>query len=469
MPSAADTVLQEPRLAGIKDVAKLAVPIIAGTMSFAAMQFVDQAMVGHLGDAELAAVGSAGIWAFTISTFQLGIVGCVSTFASQSLGRGAHEDCARYAWQGIYIALIAGLLAGLFWPLAPWLFGFMRHSAEVTRLEVTYFQIRLFGYGFIGLQGALVAFFQAVNRPYPAMGTVLISNALNVVLNYGLIFGHLGMPRLGVAGAAVATVLALGINVLLLIALFLSPSCNRRFRSRHNWRPNPERMRELVRIGWPAGVSVFMDVANWSIFTSILIGYFGTIQLAGHVATMELLHLSFMPALGMQHAVTVIVGQWIGRGDIRRAKARTYTAMKLCAVYMTSMGILLAIFARPIVGIVFRQGPEVVAVAQTLLIVGAVFQAFDAVNVVAMGALRGAGDTRFMAFMLVAFGYGLFLPVAWFLSVVLGLQALGAWIGATIYIILLSVVLFRRFHGESWSHIRIFDSDVENPGAMSRE
>ncbi len=438
-------------------------------MSFAAMQFVDQAMVGHLGDAALAAVGSAGIWAFTISTFQVGIVGCVSTFASQSLGRGAHEDCARYAWQGIYIALIAGLLAGFFWPLAPYLFGFMRHSPEVTELEVTYFQWRLFGYGFIGLQGALVSFFQAVNRPYPAMATVLASNGLNVLLNYGLIFGKLGMPRLEVAGAAIATVLALFFNVILLVALFLSPSCNRRFHTRRNWRPSIERMRELVRIGWPAGVSVFLDVANWSIFTSILIGFFGTIQLAGHVATMELLHLSFMPALGMQHAITVIVGQWIGRGDIRRAKARTYTAMKLCAVYMGTMGILLAVYAKPLVGVVFRQGPEVVALAQTLLIFGAVFQACDAVNVVAMGALRGAGDTRYMAAMLMLFGYGVFLPLAWFLSVVLGMQAVGAWIGATVYIILLSGVLFRRFHGERWRNIMIFDRDMRTGPALPGE
>jgi MATE family multidrug resistance protein len=460
--------LEEPRLTGLKEVVKLAGPIIVGTMSFAAMQFVDQAMVAQLGDAALAAVGSAGIWAFTISTFQLGIVGTVSTFASQSLGRGAHEDCARYTWQGVYIALIAGLLAAVFWPLAPWMFGLMGHEPRVTELEISYFQVRLFGYGFIGLQGALISFFQAVNRPYPAMGTVLISNGLNILLNYCLIFGHFGMPRLEVAGAAVATVLSLGFNVLLLIALFLSPSCNRRFKTRRNWRPSLERMRELARIGWPAGMSVFMDVANWSIFTSILIGYFGTIQLAGHVATMELLHLSFMPALGMQHAVTVIVGQWIGRGDIRRAKARTYTAMKLCAVFMTSMGILLALYAKPIVGGLFHQGPEVVAVAQSLLIVGAIFQAFDAVNVVAMGALRGAGDTRFMAAMLVMFGYGLFLPLAWFLSVVMGLQALGAWIGATIYITLLSVVLFRRFHNEGWRHIRIFDSDMPEETATPR-
>ncbi len=465
------------RYEGLTEVTKMAAPIVFGQLSYVLMQFADQVMVARLGTAALAATGPAGLWFFIFSTFFLGIAGCVSTFASQSLGRGQKEQGASYAWQGIYIGMVGGVLGMAIWPFADDLFGLMGHTPEVTRLGVQYFRIRMFGYVFLCWQAALTSFFQAVNRPRVPMVAAWVANILNIGLNYVLIFGKFGFPRLEVAGAAWATVIAMAIQVAILHAVFLSKPLTREFETRSRYAFDWLKARELVRIGWPAGLSLFLDVFNWGVFTSFLVGRCGDLQMAAHNVAINFLHVAFMPAVGLNHAIAPIVGQWIGRKNIATAKQRTYTTLKLAIGFMTMAGLCFAIFAKPLTRIFFSTDPQVVELAAVLLILAALFQAFDAVNIVVLGALRGAGDTRWVMWAMLIGAYVFFLPVATFLSMDeialsripgvpaawvlpgLGLEAKGAWIGATVYIIALSGVLLWRFHGERWRDIRIFEHD----------
>lgn len=450
---------QEPRLAGLAEVLRMAAPIIAGTLSYTVMHFVDAVMVSRISDEAFAAVGSSGVWVFTLATFFLGVVGCVSTFAAQSFGRGEKADCARYTWQGVYVSLATGLLAIGFWPISESLFRIMQHGPEVARLEVIYFKVRLLGFAFLAWQAALAGFFQAVNRPVIPMTVAVVANLVNGILDYALIFGKFGFPRWGIAGAAAATVIAQMVQVGLLQAVFLSGAFHASFETRSAGAVSFTKIRELLRIGWPNGLTFLMDILNWAVFTSFIVGYFGTVQLAAHNAATAFIHLSFMPAVGLNHAVAPIVGQWIGRGRILTAKARTYTALKLAIGYMVTVGLILALLGPYLIRWCFTDNPEIVRLGRILLILAAVFQGFDATNIVTMGALRGAGDTRFMMWAFFAAGYLLFLPVAFMLAFALGWGAVGAWIGATVYIIALSGVLLHRFHFEAWRHIRIFERD----------
>ena len=454
-----DSVLEESRWAGVREVMGMSGPIILGTMSHTAMQFVDQTMISRLGIDAFAAAGSAGIWSFVLGCFIIGVVGCVSTFVSQSLGRGQTANCARYGWQGIYISLLAGVLAAALWPVAGPLFDLMEHAPEVTRLELTYFRIRLFGYVSMAWVAALTAFFQATGRPGTPMWTGIVANILNLVLNYGLIFGHLGLPRLEIAGAAWATVISVTAHAAMLQGVFLGPRTHTRYRTRRAYAFDPARCKELLRIGLPSGISFFMDVANWGIFTSFIVGRFGTVALAAHNAAIGFMHISFMPAVGLNHGIAPIVGKRIGEGNVALAEARTYTAMRIAIAYMTVMGLIFAVFGSTMIRVVFKQPPDVVALGHTLLILAAIFQAFDAVNITVMGALRGAGDTRWIAVVMFLFAYFFFLPLAIVLAFFARMGALGAWIGATAYIIGLSGILFARFRGERWRHIRIFTQD----------
>ena len=447
------------RWEGFREVARMAGPIVLGALSFTIMQFVDQIMVARLGADALAAVGSSGLWAYTLSALILGIVACVSTFASQSYGRGDLPSASRFAWQGIYLSLGAVLISLILWPLSTPLFTSMQHTAEVTRLELIYFKLRLIGYVFFAWQATLSSFFQAIGRPSIPMYIAIVANIMNVVLDYGLIFGHFGLPAWGIGGAAIATVLSMAVQCALLQYVFMSKSLDREYKTRSTFAFDPTRIRDLFRIGWPSGMASLLDVANWAIFTSYIVGRLGTVQLAGQTAAINFMQLSFIPVIGLSFATTALVGQWIGRGNIPIAKARAITAMKMGAVSMLLSGTIMALAGGPLIRVFFSADPEVVSVGRNLLILAAIFAAFDAIGIVAMGALRGAGDTRWVMVMTFFATYFFSLPLAFFLAWPMGWGAEGAWIGATIYIIFLSFMLYWRFNSGKWRHIRIFSED----------
>jgi MATE family multidrug resistance protein len=431
-------------------------PIVLGTLSFTIMQFCDQWMVAYLGTEALAAAGSAGLWSYTLSTMLLGIVGCVSPFAAQSLGRGQKENCARYAWQGIYLSVFAGLIALMLWPLSGSLFRSMGHSETVTGFELSYFRIRLLGYIPMAWGTALAAFFQSVNHPRIPMYAALVGNSSNLVLNYLLIFGKFGFPRWGIAGAATATVISQFMQTGIQQAVFMNRRYHAEYGTRTAFAYDAARLRELFRVGWPNGMNMFLDIFNWGIFTSFVVGYFGDRSLAAHNVAISFMHVCFMPAIAVNQGIAVIVGQWLGRGDIPRAKARTYTAIRLTMGYMFVMGVIFAVFGRHLIGAIFSSDPAVIRLGHQLLILAAIFQAFDAVNIICLGSLRGAGDTRWVMWAMFIGAYLFFLPLSLVLAFVLEGATVGAWIGATTYIILLSGVLFFRFYGERWRHIDIF-------------
>lgn len=441
----------------------MAGPIVMGSMSFVAMDFADKYMVAQLGTEPLAAIGSASIWSYILASVILGIVGCISTFVSQSVGRKEAHNAGSYAWQGFYISLSAGALSLAIWPLSAPLFGLMGHAETTTQMEVAYFDIRLLGYMPFAWATALSAFFQAINRPAVPMYVTLFANVINIFLNYALIYGHFGMPAMGIAGAAWGTILSQFAQAAVLQVWFLLPQYDGPYRTRSTWRFHPHRFGELIRIGAPAGACQLLDVATWGIFISFIVGRFGDAALAANNAALSIMHVSFIPAIALNQAIAPIVGQWIGRGDIPRAKARTYTAIKLCGMYMTVMGIFFAIFGEPFIRL-FNDDPEIISLGWSLLIVAAIFQFSDSTNIVLMGALRGAGDTRWVMWATLIGAYIGFQPMAAFLALVYPGGPLWAWIGAAIYLIFLSMVLFRRFQSERWKGIQIFRSPTSDGG-----
>lgn len=469
--------VQEGRWDGLREVTRMAWPIMLGNLSFVIMDFVDKYIVSTL-DKEgaepvhLAAIGSAGLWAYVLGMFFVGIAQCVSTFVSQSYGKGQPEDCSRYAWQGIYISFLTGVVVLAFLPFADPFFALMRHGSEVTELELTYFRIRIFAFVLVASEVALASFFQAIGRATLPMTSTIAANVVNIVLAYTLVLGHFGMPAMGIAGAATATLLALLFQVLMLLSFFLSARVDSAYHSRRTWRFESAKAAELFRIGWPSGLSNFLDVAAWGIFTSFIVGGFGAVQLGAHVGAINFMHLCFLPAMGLGMATTPIVGQWLGRGNYEMARKRAITAVKCAMVIMTSIGIVLAVFGRQLMGI-FSTDPEVIDLGRRLLILAAVFAGFDAISIVLMGALRGAGDTRWVMAALMIGAWMINLPLALLFARVMDLGALGAWYGATTYIILLSIAFAWRFYRGEWRHINIFTSDgtaaVDNAVAVAAQ
>ena len=465
-----------PNASGVREVLWLAFPIILAMASSTLMGFVDYWMISRLGVDEAAAASPAGITIFTFISFFSGILSCTNTFVSQSFARRDYGECSRYVWQGLYIALLAGLGGLLLWPAAPGLFALFNHGLRVQPLETTFFQSRLPSIWSLVAVTSMTGFFQGIGRPRLPMFAAVAANILNAFLNWVFIFGHLGSPAMGIFGSGLATSIAGAFQVALLVGLFLSGEYARTYRSRSLWRLNRSRMAQLLRIGWPAGVSWTLDVGTWGIFFNFIVGPMGEISLAANNMAGQILHMSFMPTVGLGIATTVLVGQNIGRGDLVTARARGRTALLLGMGYMFLMGVMFFVFRERLIRL-FLPVPAsaqeaatqaaIVALGARILILAALFQAFDAMGIVTASALKGAGDTRFPAVVTVIYGLALFLPLCGVFTWIKDWGVVGAWGAATIYICVLGLTLLVRWRGRAWESIDIFAAKPFRPEQLS--
>ena len=448
----------------LKELLALSFPVIIAMATHTLMGFVDTAMLASYGPNELAAVGASGVIAFTVIAFIFGTSNCTSTFVSQSMGRGELGECARYTWQGVYFGLAAQLLVI---PIAlggPLIFAAFGHEKALQGLESQYFAIRMAHVAATAAYAALSSFFQGIGRPGLPMVAAIIANLFNAALDYVLIFGVWGFPEMGIRGAAIATTVASYLQVLILFGFFLHRAMHERFGTRSSWRLDLGRLRRLLWIGAPAGLNFMLDVASWAVFTNLLIGKLGRNILAANTATHSIMGLSFMPAVGLNKGVTVLVGQYIGRRNIPAAKRMAYLGIGVAMVFMVLMGLVFLVFREPLIAFFVRPGPklseaarlEIIRTGSVMLLLAALFQAFDAVGIVATGALRGAGDTRFAAVVCVASAWGILLPLGYALTFPAGLGYVGAWIAAAIHIAIVGLCLFWRFASEAWRKIDIF-------------
>jgi MATE family multidrug resistance protein len=440
---------------------RLAGPVVVSTLSCTLMQFVDRFMVSRLGTDALAAVLPAGFVSFLPGGFALGVITSLNTFVSQSVGRNARAECSSYSWQMIYLVLAYFLaVITVLWPAAPRIFQWMGQPASVAALEVVYLRLLL-----LAQAGSLVnwvsnQFFMGIHRPVITMVSALCGQVVNVVASYLLIFGKLGLPALGIAGAGWGTCAGIGVAALINISAFLSRPIQSEFQARDMWRPDLAQMRALLRVGLPAGVGLMVNVAVWGVVLYTLVGRFGKEALAATSAVLSCTHLSTMPIIGVGVALTAAVGKSIGAGNKERAVRQTRTCLHLGMVYMGSVGVCFFLLRGPLMAF-WSTDPRVVEIGSRILVCAALYQVFYAARIIYDGALRGAGDTIWLALVSSAGAMGV-LGLGGALTTWLfpSLGALGPWIIATLSIVTVGLANRRRFLCRRWTAIDLFQRPV---------
>ena len=443
---------------------RLAGPMVVSTVSFTIMQFVDRFMVSRLGTDALAAVLPAGFVSFLPGGFALGVITSVNTFVSQSLGRGEKAACSNYFWQMVYIGMAYFLVAAaILWPVAPLLFQLMGQPAGVAEMEVIYFRIMLYAHIAAVINWSSNQFFMGIHKPIITMISSLCGQIVNVVANYALIFGKFGLPALGIAGAACGTFAGIAVAALINMGIFLSGPVSREFRSRLTLNLDFGKIRDLLRIGLPAGVGLMVNVAVWGVVLFALVGRFGREALAATSAVLSYTNLSAMPIVGIGTALTAAVGRTIGTGRKPLAIQQTHVCLRIGLLYMGLVGACF-FFLRDSLMVFWSDDPKVIAIGSQILICAALYQVFHATRIIYAGALRGAGDTVWLALVsgvgaIGVLGVGGTL-IAWLFP---SFGALGPWVVATLSIVTVGLANRWRFLQNRWMEIDLFKRRVVAP------
>mgnify|MGYP001048055012 CR=1 FL=1 len=452
------------------DMLFIAAPSVVQMVSYSAMQFVDTVMVTNWGDDPIyvSALGNGGMLAWIPISLVIGMAGVVSSFVSQNLGAGTPRRGAQYAWAQLWISLFAAVLLLSLVPLLPMVYGALGHSAELIELESRYAGIVIMGAIFPMGARSIAQYFFGMHKPIVPMVAALAGNVVNILGNWVLIFGLLGFPELGLTGAAIATVLGGAVEFIVPLVIFLLPWWHRNYETRRPWRPNWTPIKEILRIGMPAGLMFVNEMICFGYLLVGLGGRFGEDQQAAGWIALRYMSLSFMPTVGLSIAITAIVGRLIGMGRLDLAEKRAWLGMALGVGYMGTCATCFILFRYELMGLFVtadmaqESAGELIRVGSMILIAAAVFQVFDAVAVTMTGALRGAGDTLVPSILTIGLSW-LLIVGGGHLAVEFVPQwgALGPWIFASAYIVVLGLCLLVRFKMGAWKKMRLAGPESE--------
>lgn len=456
---------------GFRHVMRIALPMVLSTSSATIMSFVDRMFLGWYSSDAMASALAAGITCWTFLSFFIGTTSYTSTFVAQYFGAGRKDRVPAAVWQGVFFAAGAGMTlacAGIF---ADRIMGIAGHPPAIMRGEVTYFRIMMLGGICPVASSALSGFYSGLGRTRVVMSVEIAGNAVNLVLDYVLIFGKWGFPAWGIAGAAVATVTSGAFIVLAYVSLLLAAPLGREFRVLRAPRFEMDLFARLIRYGFPNGLGWMVDAGAWAGFIW-LIGRIGQTEIQAMSATFAINHLAFFPMVGFSAATSILVGQFIGAGRPDTARKATYTAFAATIAYMTVIAAVFVVFPGWLVGLFRPENAEtdfapVVAMATVLLRFVAFYSIFDSGNLIFSAALKGAGDTRFVMFMILSLSITLLIIPSWVAVEVLDAGIYVTMAIGTAYVILLAAAYYLRFLAGRWRSMRVIEAPPPMPQRLS--
>ena len=418
----------------------LAIPLASLQLGFHLMGTVDAVLVGRFSDTALAAVGVGNNLLFAITSIGLGIVMGLDTVISQAVGARRIDDARRFLHAGLRLAVLVGLASTLVVIATPLLLDVAEVPADVAAEARVYVYLRAIGVVPFLLSVALRSYLGARSVTRPLILAVVVGNIANAALDLVMIFGvdAIGLPPLGVAGAAIATV---AVQFAIVAVYFASA------RALDGGEPRPASTRadlgQIVRYGGPVGGQLFAEIGIFGVAT-LLAANLGKIPAAAHTIALTISSFTFSAAVGIGAATAIRVGHAIGASDIALARQRGLIGFGLGVGVMAGFALLFVAIPGHIVRM-FSDDPAVLAVAVPLFMVAALFQLSDGAQAIGAGALRGLGDTRATLIGNVIGHYGIGLGISLTCAYTLGLGVVGLWIGLSVGLTVTALYLVSRF------------------------
>ncbi|MBL4929985.1 MATE family efflux transporter [Fuscibacter oryzae] len=427
----------------------LGLPLVGSHLAQMALHVTDTVLMGWYGVNELAAVVLGASSFFVVFIFGSGFAQAIMPMVASALGRGDEAQVRRDTRMGLWLSIGFGLMTyPLFW-WAKAIFLTLGQAEVVAGLAQDF--LRIAGLGMIPalLVMGLKSYLAALERTQVVLWVTLTGVLVNLVVGWALIFGHGPFPQMGVRGAALASVLVQGLTcgAMAVYAAWL-PDLRRFHLFQRFWRPDWHAMGLVFRLGWPIGVT---GLAESGLFqaSALMMGWIGTVELAAHGIAMEVAALAFMVHLGLSNAATVRAGRAEGSGDAQGLRDGARVAIGLSVLFGLCMITVFLLLPQPIILLFLDEAkPEaagIVAFGTALLAMAALFQMADAMQVMALGLLRGIRDTR-VPMIAAAISYWLIgIPAAYLLAFRAGLGGQGLWLGLTVGLVCAAASMMWRF------------------------
>lgn len=451
-----------------REVLRVCLPLVISLSATTVMEFTDRVFLANYSIDAISAALPAGITSYLFIAFFGGVGGYAGVFIAQYTGRGNPRKIGVVLWQGIYFTLASGVIL---WLLAVFattpIFALAGHSEGIRQLEEIYFSILCKGSILHVAMATLSTFFTGRGLTRPVMLITFLGVFINIPLDYALIFGRWGMPQLGIEGAAIATVVAWGINVLFLAGLIFTKKNDHRFGIFSSWQFDREIFVRLMRFGIPGSLQFTLDILAFTLFI-LLVGRIGTAELAATNIVLSINALAFMPSMGASQGMSVLVGQALGKKNPALAASYVVSGCQLLIAYILVID-LIFIFAPDFVLAPFMASEQgtasqqlVFSYGKTLLKIVAAYLFFDALYMVFSGALRGAGDTRFMMLAI-----GLVSPFCLVLPVYIGIEFFRisittAWLWVLLFITVLFLLSALRYRHGIWKKMLVIEDESQS-------
>lgn len=446
-----------------KDVIQICLPLVLGMSATTIMEFTDRVFLANYSLDSVAAAMPAGITAFLFMAFLGGTGSYTSVFIAQYFGRGEYQKIGPVLWQGIYFCLFSAfifLLAALF--TTDLFFDLANHPEPVKTLEKQYYTILCYGGVFHVALNTISTFFTGRGITKPVMAVYFIGMIVNIPLNYMLIFGVWIFPELGIVGAGIATVVSWFLPTVILLFMIFTRHHEQQFCVFSKFIFDAPLFRRILKFGIPGSLQFTIDILAFTIFT-LLIGRISTIALAATTIVISINSLAFMPSMGVSQGLSVMVGQALGKNQKDMAKTAVYSSSHLLLIYIIFTGICFLCFPEIILSLfISKASPdkaELTAICVNLLKIITAYLILDSMYMIFSGALRGAGDNRFL--MWSAFFASLFcLIIPCSAGIIMFNQGLYfAWFCVLIFIAALFATSLFRYRQGKWVDMLVIETD----------
>jgi len=428
-----------------RTILRLGLPLVGAQLAQISMSFVDTVMAGNYHPDDLAAVAIGSSFFMPFFTIAIGVLMALSPIIAQLFGARELHSIGKKVRQGLWLAVLLALpVIFLLNNLGP-VMDLLGFDDEVIRITRGYLFALSWGVPAVFAFMVLRYFNEAMGVTRPALYVTLVGLVFNILGNYTLIYGRFGFPELGAVGTGWATAIVFWVMFLAMLIYTAGKKAYRRFRVFRDLRlPERQHIGEILRIGTPIGISMGMETSMFAVM-ALLMGTLGTTVVAAHQIALNFASITFMIPLGLSMAITVRVGQLYGRRQLSHTRFAGYTGIGLCTVIMCGTAVLMMLFPHRIASI-YTQDPEVISMAASLLIMAAIFQISDGLQVSGSGALRGLKDTKIPMFVNLTAYWVIGIPLGYWLGMGLEWGPRGLWTGLIAGLTMAAILHNLRFH-----------------------